>query len=91
VQLGALATGSLLVPCSSMLRSKDIEFRANDCNATSIVVHESLTDMVEPILDETPLERVIVLDGTGRIYTARIGRPPQTLWLMNRPTTTARS
>jgi len=64
VQLGALATGSLLVPCSSMLRSKDIEFRANDCNATSIVVHESLTDMVEPILDETPLERVIVLDGT---------------------------
>ncbi|MFA9417442.1 acyl-CoA synthetase [Natrinema sp. HArc-T2] len=64
VQLGALATGSLLVPCSSMLRSKDIEFRANDCNATSIVVHESLTDMVEPVLEETPLERVIVLDGT---------------------------
>ncbi|RZV10378.1 acetyl-CoA synthetase [Natrinema hispanicum] len=64
VQLGALATGSLLVPCSSMLRSKDIEFRANDCTATSIVVHESLTDMVEPVLEETPLERVIVLDGT---------------------------
>ena len=64
VQLGALATGSLLVPCSSMLRSKDIEFRATDCNATSIVVHESLTDMVEPVLEETPLERVIVLDGS---------------------------
>jgi len=46
-----------------MLRAKDIEFRANDCNATSIVVHESLTDMVEPILEDTPLERVIVLDG----------------------------
>ncbi len=57
VQLGALATGSLLVPCSSMLRSKDIEFRATDCNASTIVVHESLTDMVEPILSETPLER----------------------------------
>jgi acetyl-CoA synthetase len=64
IQLGALATGSLLVPCSSMLRSKDIEFRANDCNATSIVVHESLTDMVEPVLEETPLERVLVLDGS---------------------------
>ncbi|SDK80421.1 acyl-CoA synthetase [Natronorubrum texcoconense] len=63
VQLGALATGSLLVPCSSMLRAKDIEFRANDCNATTIVVHESLIDMVEPVLEETPLERVIVLDG----------------------------
>ncbi|QFU84891.1 acyl-CoA synthetase [Natronorubrum aibiense] len=63
IQLGALATGSLLVPCSSMLRAKDIEFRANDCNATTIVVHESLTDMVEPVLEETPLERVIVLEG----------------------------
>jgi len=63
IQLGALETGSLLVPCSSMLRAKDIEFRANDCNATSIVVHESLTDMVEPILEDTPHERVIVLDG----------------------------
>jgi acetyl-CoA synthetase len=65
IQLGALATGSLLVPSSSMLRSSDIEFRANDCNATTVVVHESLTDMVEPVLDETPIERVIVLDGSG--------------------------
>ena len=65
IQFGALATGSLLVPCSSMLRASDIEFRANDCNATTVVVHESLTDMVEPVLDETPLENVIVLDGSG--------------------------
>ncbi|MFW5919115.1 MAG: acyl-CoA synthetase [archaeon] len=65
IQLGALATGSLLVPSSSMLRSSDIEFRANDCNATTVVVHESLTDMVEPVLDGTPIERVIVLDGSG--------------------------
>ena len=65
IQLGALATGSLLVSCSSMLRANDIEFRANDCNATTIVVHESLTDMVEPILDDSPLENVIVLDGSG--------------------------
>lgn len=65
IQLGALATGSLLVPCSSMLRANDIKFRADDCNATTVVVHESLTDMVEPILDDTPLENVIVLDGSG--------------------------
>ena len=63
IQLGALAVGALLVPCSSMLRSKDIEFRSNDCSATTIVVHESLTDMVEPVFEDTPLERVIVLDG----------------------------
>ena len=63
IQLGALATGALVVPCSSMLRPKDIEFRANDCEAETIVVHASLTDMVEPVIDDTPLERVIVLDG----------------------------
>ena len=66
IQLGALATGSLVVPCSSMLRDNDIEFRANDCEASTIVVHESLTDMVEPILDDTPLENVIILDGSGQ-------------------------
>jgi acetyl-CoA synthetase len=68
IQLGALATGALLVPCSEMLRAKDIEFRGNDCEATTIVVHDSLTDMVEPVLADTPLERVIVLDGDAEEY-----------------------
>lgn len=63
VQLGALKTGALLVPCSAMLRPSDIEFRANDCEATTIVVHASLTDMVRPVFESSPLERVIVLDG----------------------------
>jgi acetyl-CoA synthetase len=62
IQLGALARGALLVPCSAMLKPKDIAFRANDCEAETVVVHESLTDMVEPVLDETPLETVVVLD-----------------------------
>ncbi|WP_135830223.1 acyl-CoA synthetase [Halorussus halobius] len=65
VQLGALARGALLVPCSAMLKPKDIAFRAADCEAGTVVVHESLTDMVEPVLDETPLERVVVLDAEG--------------------------
>ena len=62
VQVGALARGALLVPCSSMLKPKDIAFRANDCQADTVVVHATLTEMVEPVLDETPLETVIVLD-----------------------------
>lgn len=62
VQLGALKTGALLVPCSAMLRPADIEFRANDCEATTIVVHASLTDMVRPVFESSPLERVVVLD-----------------------------
>ncbi|WP_136602371.1 acyl-CoA synthetase [Salinigranum halophilum] len=63
VQLGALKRGALLVPCSSMLKPKDISFRASDCEASTIVAHASLTDMVEPVLDETPLENTICLDG----------------------------
>ncbi|WP_137286881.1 acyl-CoA synthetase [Halorussus salinisoli] len=62
IQVGALARGALLVPCSAMLKPKDLSFRANDCEAETVVVHADLTEMVEPILDETPLERVVVLD-----------------------------
>ena len=63
IQLGVLKRGALVVPCSSMLRSKDIGFRANDCEASTVVCHASLTDMVEPVVDETPLSTLICLDG----------------------------
>ncbi|MFW5920049.1 MAG: acyl-CoA synthetase [archaeon] len=63
IQLGALKRGALLVPSSEMLQPNDVEFRANDCEATTIVAHDSLTDMVEAVVDETPLERTIVVDG----------------------------
>jgi acetyl-CoA synthetase len=63
IQLGALKRGALLVPCSSMLKPKDIAFRASDCEASTVVAHVSLTDMVDPVLDETPLTNTICLDG----------------------------
>ncbi|WP_259519670.1 acyl-CoA synthetase [Halanaeroarchaeum sp. HSR-CO] len=63
IQLGALKRGALLVPSSEMLQPNDIEFRATDCDATTIVAHESLTGMVDPILEDTPIERTIVVDG----------------------------
>jgi len=62
IQAGVLARGALLVPCSAMLQPKDVAFRAEDCEATTVVVHESLTDMVEEALAETPLDTVVVLD-----------------------------
>jgi acetyl-CoA synthetase len=65
IQAGALARGALLVPCSAMLQAKDVAFRADDCEATAVVVHDSLTEMVEPALEETPLETVVVLDADG--------------------------
>ena len=65
IQLGVLKRGGIIVPCSSMLRPKDIQFRATDCEATTVVCHGSLTEMVEPVLNDTPLETLIVLDGEG--------------------------
>ncbi|WP_313694352.1 acyl-CoA synthetase [Halorarum halobium] len=65
IQLGALKRGALLVPCSAMLKPKDLAFRANDCEATTVVVHDDLTDMVEPVVDETPVDTVVVVEGDG--------------------------
>jgi acetyl-CoA synthetase len=62
LQLGALKRGALLVPCSAMLKPKDIAFRATDCEASTVVAHADLTDMVDPVVDETPLETQICLD-----------------------------
>ena len=63
IQLGMLKRGAILVPCSSMLSTKDIEYRATDCEATGVVCHASLVDMVEPVIDDTALETLVVLDG----------------------------
>lgn len=63
VQLGALKRGALLVPCSAMLKPKDLEFRATDCEATTVVCHADLTDMVDSIADDTPLQTFVSLDG----------------------------
>ncbi|SEO98160.1 acetyl-CoA synthetase [Halogranum amylolyticum] len=63
VQLGALKRGALLVPCSEMLKPKDLQFRADDCEATTVVAHADLTEMVDPIADDSPLSTFVSLDG----------------------------
>ena len=64
IQLGVLKRGAIVVPCSSMLKPSDIEFRASDCDATAIICHDKLIDMVTPVLEGTPLETRIILGGT---------------------------
>lgn len=63
IQLGMLKRGAIVVPCSSMLATKDIEYRASDCEATGVVCHASLVDMVEPVVEDTSLETLVVLAG----------------------------
>ena len=69
VQLGALKRGALLVPSSSMLKPKDIEFRANDCEATTAIVHQSLVGMVDEVREGTPLENFVVVGGEADGWT----------------------
>ncbi|SFG08055.1 acetyl-CoA synthetase [Halopelagius inordinatus] len=63
IQLGALKRGAVLVPCSSMLKPKDIAYRASDCDAAAVVAHESLVGMVDAVREETPLSTFVCLDG----------------------------
>ncbi|QCJ48113.1 acyl-CoA synthetase [Haloprofundus sp. MHR1] len=63
VQLGALKRGALLVPCSSMLKPKDLQFRANDCEATTVVAHADLAEMVDPVVDDSPLSNLVCVGG----------------------------
>ncbi|SFR43704.1 acyl-CoA synthetase [Halogeometricum limi] len=64
VQLGALKRGALLVPSSAMLKPKDIAYRANDCEATTVVAHDSLVEMVDDVREETPFENFVCLGGS---------------------------
>ncbi|WP_439025662.1 acyl-CoA synthetase [Haloarchaeobius sp. DT45] len=61
IQLGAAKRGALLVPCSSMLKPKDIRFRATDCEATTVVCHADLTEMVDEVVAQTPISNRIVV------------------------------
>ncbi|WP_117591295.1 acyl-CoA synthetase [Haloprofundus halophilus] len=63
IQLGALKRGALLVPCSSMLKPKDLQFRANDCEATTVVAHADLAEMVDPVVDDSPLSNLVCVGG----------------------------
>ncbi|RDI70735.1 acyl-CoA synthetase [Halopelagius longus] len=63
IQLGALKRGALLVPCSSMLKPKDIAYRASDCEATAVVAHDSLVGMVDAVREETPLSTFVCVGG----------------------------
>lgn len=61
VQLGLFKTGALAVPGPSMLKEKDIKYRANDCEPKVLVAWSGNRDVVENVKEELPVENFILL------------------------------
>ncbi len=62
-QIGSFKIGGIVVPCPDMLRAKDIEYRANDCQAKAIIASIASTEDVDKVRDRIPVEHFIVIGG----------------------------
>ncbi|MCI2425893.1 AMP-binding protein [Candidatus Acetothermia bacterium] len=63
IQLGTFAAGGVAVPCTEMLRSKEIEYRSKISGARVIVAHIDNTDSIDAVRESCPLEIFIVIGG----------------------------
>jgi acyl-coenzyme A synthetase/AMP-(fatty) acid ligase len=74
VILGALKIGAVTVPCSEMLRARDLAYRARHSGAKLLVTQPSTREEVEGMLAllETPIDVLTVSDETQLLT----GRPP---------------
>lgn len=54
IYLGLMKVGAVIMPGSEMLRSKDIEYRANHAGAKAVISHVDLIDQVEAVQSACP-------------------------------------
>ncbi len=69
VQIGAFKLGAIIVPCPEMLREKDIDYRANNCGAETIVSSPEAAEHVDNVRDKTPLKNFIIIGGERDRWT----------------------
>jgi len=62
-QLGTFKIGGIVVPCPDMLRAKDIEYRANNCQAKTIIASIDSTEHVDEVREKIAVENYIVVGG----------------------------
>ncbi len=62
-QLGIFKIGGIVVPCPDMLRAKDIEYRANNCQAKTIIASIDSTEHVDEVREKLAVENYIVVGG----------------------------
>jgi acetyl-CoA synthetase/medium-chain acyl-CoA synthetase len=64
--IGALKLGAIVIPCTSMLREKDLVYRANHSGARAIVAWPGAADMVGDLRNHCPSLEHFLLAGTAR-------------------------
>ncbi len=64
VQQGTFVAGGVAVPCSEMLKGKEIAYRAQASGAKVIVAHTATADEVEKARGNSPLDTFILIGGT---------------------------
>jgi acyl-coenzyme A synthetase/AMP-(fatty) acid ligase len=66
VYIGALKAGAIVVPCVSMLREKDLVYRANHSGARAIVAGIESADLVGDLRSKCPTLKHYLLAGAAR-------------------------
>jgi acyl-coenzyme A synthetase/AMP-(fatty) acid ligase len=66
VYIGALKAGAIVVPCVSMLREKDLVFRANHSGARAIIAGSESVDLIGDLRTQCPTLKHYLLAGAAR-------------------------
>src|SRR5215471_3208508 len=64
--IGALKAGAMVIPCVSMLREKDLVYRANHSGATAIIAGTESAEMISDLRGDCPSLRQFLLAGSAR-------------------------
>jgi acyl-coenzyme A synthetase/AMP-(fatty) acid ligase len=72
VYIGALKAGAIVVPCVSMLREKDLVYRANHSGARAIIAGSDSADLVSDLRSQCPTLAQYLLVGAARTGWASI-------------------
>ncbi|MBF6568988.1 MAG: acyl--CoA ligase [Candidatus Binataceae bacterium] len=64
--IGALKAGLIVVPCTAMLREKDLVYRANHAQARAIIAAPAGADMIADLRGQCPSLDALILAGSAR-------------------------
>jgi acyl-coenzyme A synthetase/AMP-(fatty) acid ligase len=64
--IGALKLGALVIPCTAMLREKDLVYRANHSGARAIIAGAESATMVADLRKQCPALRHFIIAGSAR-------------------------
>jgi acyl-coenzyme A synthetase/AMP-(fatty) acid ligase len=64
--IGALKAGAMVIPCVSMLREKDLVYRANHSGATAVIAPAESAEMIADLRSDCPSLRHFLVAGSAR-------------------------